>query len=219
MEETSKDKEELYERVTSCIAAIEPYKEIATPSSSVYSQLRALTTEGTRLASNVLSQTKKKRRKKRIRTEGVENHLSDSKSKSSNAENDDDGRSNKKWKPSTSTPHVNILEMYQNKNKSTSQEEGKQKESSEVCNASDDMKSVETKTVEVPASSSVVTSAMSSSEKGGHRGVSDPPSEERDVTSIVPTVQPLPEAKKTKKTSVEKGPHGVLLQQLFGKRD
>lgn len=210
LEETSKDKEELYERVTSCIAAIEPYKEITTPSSSVYSQLRALTTEGTRLASNVLSQTKKKRRKKRIRTEGVENHSSDS---------NDDGRSKKKQKPSTSTPHVNILEMYQNKNKNTSQED-KQKESSEVCNVSDDMKSVETKTVAVPASSSVVTSAMSSSEEGGHRGVSDPPlKEEGEDTSIVPTVQPLPEAMKTKKTSVEPGPHGVLLQQLFGKRD
>jgi hypothetical protein len=217
LEETSKDKEELYERVTSCIAAIEPFKEIATPSSSsVYSQLRALTTEGTRLASNVLSQTKKKRRKKRIRTEGVENHSSDSKSKSSNAENDDDGRSNKKRKPSTSTPHVNILEMYQNKNKS--QEEQK-KESSELYNASDDMKSVGTKAVAVPASSSVVTSAMSSSEKGGHQRVSDPPlEEETDVTSIVPN-QPPPEAKKTKMTSVEPGPHGVLLQQLFGKRD
>ncbi len=209
LEETSKDKEELYERVTSCIAAIEPYKEIATPSSSVYSQLRALTTEGTRLASNVLSQTRKKRRKKRIRTEGVENHSSDS---------DDDGRSNKKWKPSTSTPRVNILEMYQNKNKNTSQED-KQKESSEVSNASDDMKSVETKTVAVPASSSVVTSAMSSPEKGVHRRVSDPPSEGRDVTSIVQNQPSPPEAKKTKKTSVEQGPHGVLLQQLFGKRD
>lgn len=213
LEETSKDKEELYERVTSCIAAIEPYKEIATPSSSVYSQLRALTTEGTRLASNVLSQTKKKRRKKRIRTGGVDsNHSSDS---------DDDGHSNKKWKTSTSTPHVNIMEMYQNKNKNknTSQED-KQKESSEVCNASDDMKSVETKTVAVPASSSVVTSAMSSSEKGGHRRVSDPPlKKEGEDTSIVPKVQPPPEAKKTKKTSVEPGPHGVLLQQLFGKRD
>lgn len=208
LEETTKDKEELHERVTTCIAAIEPCEEIATPSSSVHSQLRALTTEGTRLAFNVLSQTKKKRRKKRIRAEGVENPKRD--------DTEDDGRSNKKRKPSTSlTPHVNILEMYQNKNKSQDDEK---KESSEVCDASDDMKS-EMKTVAVPASSSVVTSAMSSPEKGGHRSVSDPPPEESDDTSIVPNQPPRPEATKTKKTpSVEQGPHGVLLQQLFGKR-
>lgn len=67
--ESSKDKKELYERVTKCVSAIEPYKKVAElgAPSSVHAQIRAIVEEGTGRASNLISGDLSERRAKEKR--------------------------------------------------------------------------------------------------------------------------------------------------------
>ena len=67
--ERSKDKKELYERVTKCVSAIEPYEKVAElgEPSSVHAQIRAIVEEGTGRASNLISGDPSERRAKEKR--------------------------------------------------------------------------------------------------------------------------------------------------------
>ncbi|KAK1738164.1 hypothetical protein QTG54_010833 [Skeletonema marinoi] len=84
--ESSKDKKELYERVTKCVSAIEPYKKVAElgATSSVHAQIRAIVEEGTGRASNLISgdlserRAKEKRKKMEMTRKGSDGMEEDS---------------------------------------------------------------------------------------------------------------------------------------------
>jgi hypothetical protein len=110
--ESSKDKKELYERVTKCVSAIEPYKkvtELGAPS-SVHAKIRAIVEEGTGRASNLISgdlserRAKEKRKKMEMTRKG-----SDGKEEDSSASKKARRRDSSQFNSGT----IDILGMYE----------------------------------------------------------------------------------------------------------
>ena len=112
--ERSKDKKELYDRVTKCVAAIEPYtemSELGTPSGK-YWQIRAIVKEGTERASALILDDPSERRaiEKRRRKGGKDEQKEASPAKK-----------RPRYASISEKIDIDILEMYKNHRKSNAE--------------------------------------------------------------------------------------------------
>lgn len=224
--ERSKDKTELHARVTNCVAAIEPYKNVTElDAPSVYSQIREIVEEGMGLASGLLvndpSARRSEKRKKKKKERKRKRKGSDDKEKDSS---ESKKAKTKRRKPSRSeSDTVTILEMYKKRKSevggevetniskqsltlTSSKKAKKESSGSHFRVKSDDRNSnaKEVKRTEAPSSPMVSNSSSSdttTTQTLKKRHISDPSKH--------------PHAKS--KSIVEQGPHGNLLQQIFGK--
>jgi len=230
--ERSKDKKELYERVTKCVSAIEPYEKVAElgEPSSVHAQIRAIVEEGTGRASNLISgdpserraKDKEKRKKMEMRRKGSDGKGEDLRlSKKSKRRRRDSSQSN--------SDTIDILGMYLN-HKSKVEEEVEANDSEPAVTSStkessgtsipvksDDDGTSNVKQVERKKASPKVSNSSPSdtTTQPKEKGASQPTAKKNDSSDPSDANSKHPQAKS--KSSVEQGPHSNLLRQIFGK--
>ena len=223
--ERSKDKKELYERVTKCVSAIEPYEKVAElgEPSSVHAQIRAIVEEGTGRASNLISgdpserRAKEKRKKMEMKRKGSDGKEEGSRlSKKSKRRKRDSSQSN--------SDTIDILGMYLN-HKSKVEEEVEANDSKPTVTSStkessgtslpvkgdDEAEKVERK----KAPPKVSNSSPSETAQPKEKGTSQPTVKKHHSSDPSDAISKHPQAKS--KSTVEQGPHSNLLRQIFGK--
>lgn len=206
--ERSTDKVELFERITNCVAAIEPYKnknELG-ESSSVHAQIRAIVEEGTGRASTLIShdpseiRAKRKRKKKekelkkkRKRSDGKEYNMKSSCTEFSQCRKELIG--------------TDILGMYQDHK---DKEEFKANDSLSVTSASPAEESADTC---LPLKSDD-DAGSSNAKEVEMKKISN--SSSSDITTTEPKVDNDTSQPPAKKHRIFVGPHSNLLRQIFG---
>lgn len=221
--ERSKDEEDLHERITNCVAAIEPYKsKNELGESSVHAQIRAIVEEGTERASGLIlndpsercAKEKRKKKKKememRIYGDGKVGNSTVSKKKK------------KRRRDSSPSQTIDILGMYMDHKYKVEEEDeaddltASTKESSETSlPLSSDERTSNAKEVEKKDSS---PSNTTTEPEPKEKGTSQPPVKKQRISapssSSDSSSSEHPQAES--KSVVEQGPHSSLLRQIFG---